>query len=78
MEKTFYSRTGISNDVLILMAKVSALTKQLNSLTLAEQAQKQEIIMELFGSVGSNPFVGDNFHCDFGQKLASVRPRPLP
>lgn len=69
MEKTFYSRTEISNDVLMLMAKVSALTKQLNSLTLAEQTQKQEIIMELFGFVGSNPFVGDNFHCDFGQNI---------
>ena len=34
MEKTFYSRTEISNDVLMLMAKVSALTKKLNSLTL--------------------------------------------
>lgn len=42
------------------MAKVSMLTKQLNGLTLAEQPQKQKIIKELFGSVGSNPFVGDN------------------
>lgn len=69
MEKTYYSRTEISDDVLMLMAKVSALTKQLNSLTLVEQAQKQEIVRELFGSVGSNPFVGDNFHCDFGQNI---------
>ena len=69
MEKTFYSRTEISNDMLMLMAKVSALTKQLNSLTFAEQAQKQEIIRELFGSVGSNLFVGDNFHCDFGKNI---------
>ena len=50
MDKTYHSRTNISNDVLLLMAKVSALTKQLNGLTLAEQAQKQEIIRELFGS----------------------------
>ena len=55
MEKTYYSRTEISDDVLMLMAEVSALTKQLNSLTLADQAQKQEIVRELFGSVGSNP-----------------------
>ena len=61
MDKTYHSRTNISNEVLLLMAKVSALTKQLNGLTLAEQAQKQKIINELFGSVGSNPFVGDNF-----------------
>ena len=69
MEKTYYSRTELSDDVLMLMAKVSALLKQLNSLTLSEQAEKQEIIRELFGSVGSNPFVGDNFHCDFGQNI---------
>ena len=60
MDKTYHSRTNISNEVLLLMAKVSMLTKQLNGLTLAEQPQKQEIIKELFGSVGSNPFVGDN------------------
>ena len=69
MEKTFYSRTEIDDDIRMLMAKVSALTKQLNSLTLAEKTEKQEIIRELFGSVGSNPFVGDNFHCDFGQHI---------
>ena len=69
MEKTFYSRTEIDDDIQMLMAKVSALTKQLNSLTLAEKTEKQEIIRELFGSVGSNPFVGDNFHCDFGQHI---------
>lgn len=69
MEKVYHSRTDISHDVLMLMAKVSMLTKQLNSLTLAEQEQKQAIIRELFGSVGSNPFVGDNFHCDFGVNI---------
>ena len=63
MEKNYYSRTEISEEVLMLMAKVSALTKQMNALTLVEQPQKQEIIRELFGSVGCNPFVGDNFHC---------------
>ena len=69
MDKTYHSRTNISEEVLMLMAKVSELTKQQNGLTLAEQAQKQEIMRELFGSVGSNPFVGDNFHCDFGKNI---------
>ena len=69
MEKVYYSRTEISDDVQKLMAKVSALLKKLNSLTLAEQTEKQEIIKELFGSTGSNPFVGDNFHCDFGLNI---------
>ena len=36
MDKTYHSRTNISNDVLLLMVKVSALAKQLNVLTFAE------------------------------------------
>lgn len=68
-EKIYHSRTNISEDVLLLMARVSILTKQLNGLTLTDQPKKQEIINELFGSVGINPFVGDNFHCDFGKNI---------
>ena len=69
MEKKYFSRVEISEEVLMQMAKVSALTKQMNSLTLAEMVQKQEIVRQLFGSVGGNPFVGDNFHCDFGVNI---------
>ena len=69
MEKTYFSRTNISEEVLSLMAKTSLLTKQLNNLTLAELRQKQDLIKELFGSVGTNPFIGDNFHCDFGKNI---------
>lgn len=69
MEKKYFSRTEISQEVLMQMAKVSVLTKQLNTLTLTELAQKQDIVRQLFGSVGSNPFVGDNFHCDFGVNI---------
>ena len=69
MEKIYHSRTNISEDVLLLMARVSMFTKQLNGLTLADQSKKQEIINELFGSVGTNPFVGDNFHCDIGKNI---------
>ena len=69
MEKIYYSRTETSEEVLMQMVKTSALVKQLNSLTLAEFVQKQELVMQLLGSVGSNPFVGDNFHCDFGVNI---------
>ena len=69
MEKTYFSRTNISEEVLSLMAKTSLQTKQLNNLTLAELRQKQVIIKELFGSVGTNPFIGDNYHCDFGKNI---------
>ena len=69
MEKKYFSRTEISKEVLALMAKVSALTKEMDELTLAKLPQKQEIPLYLFGSVGSNPFVGENFHCDFGVNI---------
>ena len=35
MEKIYHSRTNISEDVLLLMARVLMLAKQLNGLTLA-------------------------------------------
>ena len=69
MEKIIFSRTEISEDVLNLMVRASELVKQLNSLTLFDFAKKQEIVKELFGHVGIIPFVGDNFHCDFGKNI---------
>ena len=69
MEKIYFSRTEISQEVQMLLAKGSVLTKQLNSLTLAELSQKEEIVRQLFGTVGSNPFIGDNFHCDLGLNI---------
>ena len=69
MKKIIFSRTDIVEDVLRQMVKASELVKQMNSLTLADFAKKQAVVKELFGSVGSNPFVGDNFHCDFGVNI---------
>ena len=69
MEKVTFSRTDISEDVLLQLTKTSELIKRLNSLSLVNHIQKQEIVKELFGSSGSNPFVGDNFHCDFGKNI---------
>ena len=69
MEKITFSRTDISEDVLLQLTKTSELIKRLNSLSLVNYIQKQEIVKELFGSSGSNPFVGDNFHCDFGKNI---------
>ena len=69
MEKNWYSRTDISPEVQMIMAKASATVKQMNSLTLVDFKDKEALIRELFGSVGSTPFVGDNYHCDFGQNI---------
>ncbi|MCR5270933.1 MAG: sugar O-acetyltransferase [Prevotella sp.] len=69
MEKNWYSRTEISPEVQKIMAKTSVSIKQMNSLTLIDFKEKETLIRELFGSVGNAPFVGDNFHCDFGQNI---------
>ena len=69
MEKTFYSRTEVSEEVVTMIAKTSVMLRQLNNLTLIDHEKKQEIVKNLFGSVGCNPFVGDNFHCDFGKNI---------
>ena len=69
MEKFFFSRNKVSEDTLRCMATASTLVKQLNGLTLADFEQKVSIIRQLLGTVGSNPFIGDNFHCDFGQNI---------
>lgn len=68
-EKFFYSRTEVNEETLAWIAKVSFLLKQFNSLTLLDYTKKQELIKALFGTVGCNPYVGDNFHCDFGKNI---------
>ena len=61
-----YNRTAIHQATIEQMVRISLLTKQLNSLTLADMAEKEKLCGEIFASIGRNPFVGDNFHCDFG------------
>lgn len=68
-EKIFYSRTELDNNIVEKLIQTSILTKKLNSLTLLEMEQKLEIVTELFASIGKNPFIGDNFHCDFGKNI---------
>jgi maltose O-acetyltransferase len=69
MEKITYSRTEMSDDVLLQLVKASEMVKLLNSLTLADFVRKQEMVKQLFGEAGCSPFVGDNFHCDFGKNI---------
>jgi len=42
MEKTIFSRTDISEDVLLQLTKTSELIKRLNSLSLVNHIQKHE------------------------------------
>ena len=68
-ERTEYSRVEVKEEYLQAMANASALTKKLNSMTIDRLEEKEAIVREHFGSVGENPFVGDNFHCDFGKNI---------
>lgn len=64
-----YSRRNVDMETLQIMCRVSELTKKLNDLTLVHQAEREAILRELFGKVGENSFVGNNFHCDFGRNI---------
>ena len=68
-ERFEYSRLEVSGETLEIMCRASELTKRLNQLTLKDQDEKKQILRVLFGRIGKNPFVGDNFHCDFGKNI---------
>ena len=56
----------VSSGLLESAIKADALIRRLNSTPITEQEEIQNIIKELFGSVGANPSVSTGFHCDFG------------
>ncbi|MFC7115109.1 sugar O-acetyltransferase [Natronoarchaeum sp. GCM10025703] len=42
------------------------LTRQYNDAPIDDEEQRQELLAELFGSVGENPYVEPDFRCDYG------------
>ncbi len=56
----------MDNGLLETMVKADALVRKLNSLSIVQQEEMNATIRELFGTVGVNPSVSANFHCDFG------------
>ena len=42
------------------------LIQEFNNVDVEDDRRKEEIIKELFGSVGENPSIEHNFHCDLG------------
>ena len=55
----------MDNGLLETMVKADALVRKLNSLSIVQQEEMNATIRELFGTVGVNPSVSANFHCDF-------------
>ncbi|MCI1648868.1 MAG: sugar O-acetyltransferase [Bacteroides sp.] len=68
-KKIYYKRNLeelLRNNLVEPMLKADHLVRELNDLPLEAQQEQQEIIRKLFGSVGANPSISHNFHCDFG------------
>ena len=55
-----------SSGLLEAAIKADMLIRKLNSQPITEQLEIQNIIKELFGTVGSNPTISMGFLCDFG------------
>ncbi|WP_268913444.1 sugar O-acetyltransferase [Lentilactobacillus sp. SPB1-3] len=49
--------------------KARRLCKQINDLDDLEVSKKDKLIRELFGSVGTKPWIQPNFRCDFGYNI---------
>lgn len=49
--------------------KARRLCKLLNELDDTANTEKEQLIRQLFGSVGKNPYVQPYFHCDFGYNI---------
>ncbi|UQS82932.1 sugar O-acetyltransferase [Bombilactobacillus folatiphilus] len=45
------------------------LCRELNELDDQATIQKEQVIEQLFGSVGKNPYIQPNFRCDFGYNI---------
>jgi len=67
--KTCYNRSIeylMEHNLLEPMIKADQLVRKLNDLPLVAMDEQLHVIKELFASVGINPSIAHNFHCDFG------------
>lgn len=65
--KTYYKRgtEELTKDNI----RAHKLTQEFNNAGVEEFEKKEEIIRTLFGSVGGNPSIEHNFHCDLGYNI---------
>ncbi len=66
-EKIYYERG--TEELKLKGRRVYQLLQTYNNLTIDEFNQKEKIISELFGTVGVNPSIEHNFHCDLGYNI---------
>lgn len=66
-EKIYYERG--TDELKLKGRRTYQLLQTYNNLTIDEFNQKEKIIHELFGSIGANPNIEHNFHCDLGYNI---------
>ena len=66
-EKIYYERG--TEELRVKTIRAHKLVQELNNSVVEDSAKKEEIIKQLFGSVGKNPSIEHNFHCDLGYNI---------
>jgi maltose O-acetyltransferase len=66
-EKIFYERG--TDELRMKSIRANILVQDYNNCPIEDSGNKEAIIKELFGSVGVNPSIEHNFHCDLGYNI---------
>lgn len=66
-QKIFYERG--TEDLKRKTIRAHKLVQAFNESDVEDSAKRAEVIKELFGSVGENPSLEHNFHCDLGYNI---------
>ncbi|MFD9627383.1 sugar O-acetyltransferase [Peribacillus muralis] len=66
-EKVFYERG--TEELRMKNIRAHILVQEFNNCLIEDSKRKEEIINELFGSVGVTPSIEHNFHCDLGYNI---------
>lgn len=66
-EKMYYTRG--TESLKMKSIRAHKLVQEFNNSDIEDSTKKEEIIKELFGSVGINPAIEHNFHCDLGYNI---------
>lgn len=69
MQKEYKYIDTESKELFDLNVRARALTKKYSLLDYDDLGQKEVILKELFGSVGHNVLIDENFFCDFGKNI---------
>jgi maltose O-acetyltransferase len=66
-EKVYYERG--TDELRMKNIRAHKLEQEFNNCPIEDSKRKEEIIQELFGSVGVNLSIEHNFHCDLGYNI---------